>query len=648
MSFRFIALPLLTLPLISPLVLAENTSLSPLIVTATRTPQPLDSLTSNVDIITAKDIEQKQFQTLSQALRTIPGLHVVQSGVTGSQTSVFMRGSNSDHVLVLLDGIEINDPSSPSGAFDFANLLLDDVEQIEIVKGAQSVLYGSDAIGGVIQIRTKQGKGSLTTNAKFEFGTNQAHREVIGLSGSTNLISYSAQYSSFKTDGESIAAKKRLSQTNGPRDDDGYDNETLSFKLGLTPSDKFNASFGAKYSKADNEIDAFLADDLDANGESDQLFLNAMFQGNFFDDQWQSTLSLNHTHIKRKNRNDRQLTSEDFDKTDFDGKKNKLGLQNDFHFIANNLITLGFEIEKENIDSEGETRFGSTIFPDFVIKQLTRAESRTKSIYLQDQIDLFSNLHLTLGLRHDDPDQFDSETTYRASLNYQLTPDTRFTAAYGTGFKAPSLFNLAGLSPNNSGSAFFGNPDLKPETSKDWEISLASNFWQDRISTQISYFESDIEDMIVTVFLPSFDTTPVNRDEANIQGVESILKLALSERLDIDLSHTFTSAKDDNDQLLLRRPKHKASAQLNYNPLSALNLNATLLHIGSWKDIDDAGSRIDLDNYTTLNLAANYRLSSQVRLFTRIDNIGDKTYEPAFGVQGLGTTVYVGIALQHR
>jgi vitamin B12 transporter len=647
MSFRFIALPLLTLPLISPPVLAENTTLAALIVTATKTPQPLDSLAGSVDIITAKDIEQKQFQTLSQALQTVPGLHVVQSGVTGSQTSIFMRGNNSDHVLVLIDGIEINDPSSPNGAFDFANLLLDDVEQIEIVKGAQSVLYGSDAIGGVIQIRTKQGAGKLTTKAKFEFGSNQTHREVVGISGSTDLINYSAQYSAIETDGDSIATKKRLSPTNGSRDDDGYDNETFSFKLGLTPSDLFNATFTAKYSKADVEIDEFIADDLDANNESDQLFLNATFQGNFLNDQWQPSLSLSHTNIERKNRNDRILTTENLVKTDFEGEKNKLSLQNDFRGLHNNLITLGLEIEKEEIDSAGESRFGGA-FGDFVIDQRTRADRRTKSVYLQDQINLTPDINLTLGLRHDDPDDFDSETTYRASLSHQLSEQSRVSLSHGTGFKVPSLFNLAGFTPNNFGSAFFGNPNLKPETSKDWEISLSNTFWQDKVSTQISYFESDIEDLIVTVFLPSFDSTTINRDEANIQGVESRAKFALSEQFDFDLSHTFTSAKDENDQLLLRRPKHKASAQLSYSPLTALNLNATLLHIGSWKDIDGVASRTNMGSYTTLNLAANYRLNSQVSLFTRIDNIGDKTYEPAFGFQGLGTSVYVGIALQHR
>ncbi len=553
-----------------------------------------------------------------------------------------MRGSNSDHVLVLIDGIEINDPSSPTAAFDFANLLLDDVEQIEIVKGAQSVLYGSDAIGGVIQIRTKQGDGKLTAKAKFELGSNQTHREVIGVSGSTNLIHYSAQYSALETEGESIATRKRLSPTNGSRDDDGYENETLSFKLGLTPSELINATFTAKYSKADVEIDEFLNDDLDANNESDQLFLNANFQGNFFNNQWQPSLSLSHTNIERKSRNDRIIATRNLVRTNFEGEKNKFSLQNDFYFIPNNLITLGVEVEKEEIDSDGTSAFGA-----FIIEQLTRADRKTKSVYLQDQINLTPTLNLTLGLRHDNPNDFNSEVTHRASLSYQINSDTRLTASYGTGFKAPSLFNLVGSAPNNFGSAFFGNPDLKPETSKDWEISLSNILWQDKVSTKISYFESDIEDLIVTVFLPSFDSTTINRDEANIQGVESSLKFLMSEQLDFDFSHTFTSAKDDNDQLLLRRPKHKASAQLNYSPLTALNLNATLLHIGSWKDRGDAG-RTNMGSYTTLNLAANYRFNSQVSLFTRIDNIGDKTYEPAFGFQALGTSVYVGIALQHR
>lgn len=647
MSFRFSALSMLIFPIISPTALADSNALSPLVVTASRTAQTLANVTHNVDVITAKDIEEKQFQTLSQALQSVSGLHVVQSGVIGSQTSVFMRGSNSDHVLVLIDGIEINDPSSPNGAFDFANLLLDNVEQIEIVKGAQSVLYGSDAIGGVIQIRTKEGIGKLATRALLEFGSNQTQHEVLGVSGSTGLVSYSAQYSAIKTDGESIATQKRLSATNGVRDDDGYENETLSFKLGFTPSDRFKANFSGQYSQADIEIDGFLADDNDANNQNNQLFLSAVFQGSFLKRQWQPTLSLTHTEIERRNRNDRTLPTENLVDTNFEGEKNRVGLQNDLYFIPNNLITLGFEVEHEEIDSEGESRFGGA-FGDFVIESLTRADRRTKSIYLQDQIKLTTDIDLVLGLRHDDPDDFDSEITYRGSLSYQLSNQSRINVSYGTGFKAPSLFNIAGFTPNNFGSAFNGNPNLKPETSKDWEVSLASTFLHDTVSTKIIYFESDIEDLIVTVFLPSFDSTTINRDEAKIQGVESSVKYTVSEQLDFDFSHTFTSAKDENNQLLLRRPKHKASAQLNYSPSAALNLNASLLHIGSWKDIDDLGGRTNMGSYATLNLAANYRYNSNIRFFTRIDNIADKTYEPAFGFQALGTTAFVGMALQHQ
>ena len=651
MSSRRSALPFLALLPFS-LLANATTELDTVIVTATRTPTNINQLGSSVSVISADDIERRQFQTLTDALQDVPGLHIVQSGGKGTQTSVFMRGSNSDHTLVLIDGIEMNDPSSPNGAFDFANFLLEDIASIEVVRGSQSVLYGADAIGGVIHIRTQQGSGKFKIRGKVEVGLNSTHHETVALSGSNSDFSYSATIAALKTNGESIATEKRLAPAS-LIEDDGYDNTIFSAKLGWQPSAAFEANFTARFIEAETNIDGGFdssgntVEDPDATNDSDQLYLGAEFKGNFINDLWQPTLSFSKADIERKNRNNRQSPLGNMDRTDFNGEKTKISLQNDLFFFDNQIITLGFEHEDEEMDSEGATTFGG-IFGDFIINQLTDADRKTKSAYIQDQISFNDKVFVTLGARYDDPDNFDSEVTYRATTSYQMTDNTRLHAAYGTGFKVPSLFQLFGHTPNNFGSEFRGNPNLKPETSKSWEIGVDQSLWQNRVKGSFTYFRSDIDDLITTVFLPTFDSTTINRDDVDMYGVESNISIAAHNDIDINLNYTFTRTKDEDDKELLRRPKHKASIDVEYRTTERMTLSASLLHIGSRRDVDGSGARVTMGGYSLINIAANYQINPTARLFARIDNFTGKTYEPAYGFQALGMAGYLGIELTNR
>jgi vitamin B12 transporter len=649
MSYRLLALPFLSLPIISTTAHADSTTaLDTMVVTATRTPTDINRLGSSITIISAAEIERRQFQTLTDALQDVPGLHIVQSGVKGTQTSVFMRGTNSDHVLVLVDGIEMNDPSSPNGSFDFGHFLLDGIESIEIVRGLQSVLYGADAIGGVIQIRTHKGEGELLARGKFEAGMNSTHHETLALSGSNGDVNYATTIGFLKSDGASIAAEKRLAP-GSTVDDDGYDNKMFSTKLGWQPSTQFEATVTARYIETETDIDGGFdfggntAEDPDATNDSDQLYLGAEFKGNFADNRWQPTLLLTRTDIDRKNRNDRQNPFDTLEHTNFDGDKNKFSLQNDLYFFDNNLITIGAEYEDEDMDSDGFTDFGG-----FIITQNTSADRQTNSGYIQDQITITDQLFATLGVRYEDPNDYDSEVTYRVTTSYQLSEATRLTGAYGTGFKAPSLFQLYGHTPNNFGSEFRGNPNLKAETSHGWEVGINQLLWNDRIKGNLTYYRSDIDDLITTIFLPGFNSTTINRDEVDIHGVESTLSIAASSNLDINLNYTFTRTEDENDDELLRRPKHKASVDIDFRVTDKMTFSTSLLHTGSRYDVNGLGTRIKRGGYSVINVAANYQVTPKARIFGRIDNLGDKEYEPAYGFQALGYAAYLGLELVNR
>ncbi|NQZ54594.1 MAG: TonB-dependent receptor [Piscirickettsiaceae bacterium] len=649
MSYRHLTFIPLALPLLATPVFAESLAeFDTMVVTATRTPTNINQLGSSITVISSTDIERRQFQTLTDALQDVPGLHIVQSGVKGSQTSVFMRGSNSDHTLVLIDGIEMNDPSSPNGAFDFANFLIEDIESIEIVRGSQSVLYGADAIGGVIHIRTKKGDGKLKVRGKAEVGTHSTHHETLAISGSSGGFNYSATLGLLKTDGDSVATEKRLAP-GSTIEDDGYDNKVFSAKLGWQPSSLFEVNLTARYIETEVDIDGGFdfsgntVEDPDATNDSEQLYLSAEFKGNFIAGVWQPTLLLSKIDIDRKNRNGRDNPFGTLDRTDFHGEKTKFSLQNDLFLFDKQILTIGFEHEDEEMNSKGFTDFGG-----FIINQLTDADRQTKSAYIQNQINFNDRLFATLGARYDDPDDFNSEVTYRATTSYQATDTTRLRAAYGTGFKAPSLFQLFGHTPNNFGSEFRGNPNLDPETSKGWEIGFDQSLWQNRINTSLTYFKTDIDDLITTVFLPSFDSTTVNLDDVDMHGIESTIRVAASSNIDIHLNYTFTRTKDEDDKELLRRPKHKASIDVEYRPTDKMTLSASLLHTGSRKDVDGFGSRVKMSGYSVINIAANYQVNESTRIFTRIDNFGNKTYEPAYGFQALGMTGYIGIELTNQ
>lgn len=622
---------------------ADPTELEHVVVTATRTPTAIKNTASSVSVITREEIELKQFQTLSDALKSQSGLRVVELGGRGTQTSVFSRGSNSNHTLVLVDGIEINDPSAPSGAFNFANFLLDDVESIEVVKGSQSVLYGADAIGAVIHIRTKRGEGPLKARAKFQAGNKSTHRESFGVSGSKDDFNYAFSAGLFETDGDTTPTRKRM-PPNIKRDDDGYQNKVVSGKLGWQ-GDKVQASVFGRHIESKVDIDGFLSEDFDAYNSSRQTYLGAELKGQFFNDVWQPTLSFTHTDIERKNRNDRQDPLGTLDRSNYAGEKDKLSLQNDLYLLEDHLITVGYEFEEEEMQADGFTTFGS-IFGDFTQTQMTDETRQNRAVYLQDQISLSDQLSATLGVRHDNTDDFDSETTYRVAGRYELTPTSQVRAAYSEGFRAPSLYELYGFTPSNFGTAYRGNENLTPETSENWELGLDQSWNDSKIISSVTLFKNDIDDLISTIFFASSDSTSVNINEAEIYGFEADLKVELTKTLDMNLNYTYTRSQNDDDQQLVRRPMQQANLDLVYQPSTDLRFTGSLHHVGSRKDVDGMGDRVRMGSYAVVNVTGDYKVNEHARVFARVENLTDRNYEPAWGYQGTGITGIVGIELQ--
>jgi len=613
------------------------------IVTATRLATPAERIGSSVAVITAEDIERRQYHSVSDALQSVPSLGVVHSGGgIGKLTNVFSRGTETNHTLVLLDGIELNDPSNTDGLIDLSHVYIKDVERIEVVLGPQSTLYGSDAIGAVIQIFTKQGGDIPATHLEAEVGSFGTFNQYAGTSGSTGAFTYSATLQHTDTDGVS-ALSNRFRQPNGVLDDDGHENYNVSTRLGYTASEALRFDLSTRYLHTENDLDlnnSFVADDSDSAGDADQWFLGLNTHLTSLDGRLEQRLGLNYSAIDRKDWDDPDASNPgDYSREHNRGWKRKVDLQNDFYGIEKHIVTLGLETEQDVVRSELDS---TSLWGMYASS--TQADVRNNAVYLQDQIQLSDALSSTLGLRSDDHDNFDREITYKLAMAYQVrATDTRLRGSYGTGFKAPTANQLYTQSVSSFGP-FSGNPNLTPETSRGWELGADQPLAGEQLRLGLTYYSNRISDLIV--FTDDFASLE-NVSSVDTSGVESYVHWDVSERFSAQLDYAHTHAQDrSNDEELRRRPMNKATLGLDFQATSKLGLHAETIYVGERYDTDAVNfSRILRPSYTLTNIAAQYQIDAQWQYFLRITNLFDRDYEEPDGFEQPGIGAFTGVKL---
>ena len=626
-----LALVVLTQAVVAAIATAQDaTRLEEIVVTATRLPTPIEEVASAMSVITRADIERHQYQTLDEALAAAPGLVAVRLGPAGTQTSVFTRGTESNHTLVLLDGIEIGDPSTADGAFDFSNILLDDVDRIEIVRGPQSTLYGSDALGGVVNIITRRGAGPLRARAGFESGTRRTFIERAGVSGSEGPMSFRVSAQHYLTDGESVTAS-RLRPAGSADESDGYENATVSARLGFA-TDLIDIDLVGRYLDTEVELDNS-AEDPDNEANTWQRFGRGQASFSLFDGALENRLGLSYTYYNRKNLDFADALSADFSVAANEGDKLKFDWQGDIPAFADHVVSLGLESEKEKAES------ASSFSNGFV--SVTDESARTNAGFAQVQSRFGESLSTAVAVRADDHERFATETTWRASASYRLgTVGTRLKAAYGTGFKAPTLQQLFGADSFGGFGIFVGNPALAPETSAGFDVGLEQDLLDGRLQMGLTYYEIAIDDLVA--FTPTF-TSLVNQDRADIYGLEGFAAFAPDAWLSLRADYTYTRAEDGIGGDLLRRPKHKLSFDGDWRPREGLELSAGFVFTGGRTDIDAVSfARTKTPSYAVVRLGASLGLGESWTLFGRIDNALDKDYETADGFRGLGRSVLAG------
>jgi len=597
----------------------------PVVVSPTATVTPAGQIASSLTVVTAQDIATQQYRTLPDALNAVPGLNVVQTGGPGGQTSVFMRGTNANHTKVLIDGIDVSDPSNPTGAFDFAHLLTSDIQQLEILRGPQSGLYGSDAIGGVISIITQKGDGPPRATASIETGSFGTLNETVGLSGSQDNFNYAFNVAHLRATDIPVTPLQLLppgQQANGNH----YDNMTYSTKFGVDVNESWSLNTVVRYTDATllftgDNFNTFPStpDAAQSSHSVQELFAREEAVWSLFDGRVKNYFGVNYA-----NNRSYDIAPGDPAATVTTGERIKYDWHAVTELVTGNKFIVGLEDQTDHMDTTGFS-----------------ADNGNKAGYVELQSEFAKRFFLVANVRDDINDQFGEHATYRIAPSVILPfTDTKLKASYGTGFKAPTLSELYQNFPDFN---FFSNPNLKPEESVGYDLGFEQPLFNDRVRFGSTYFHNNITNLINE---NATFTSYTNVGFATTEGTENFVSAKITERLVVRADYTFTRAVDDSTGVqLLRRPKEKWSTTATWQPIDPLTLSATVLHVSSFLDVSRDGLETNLyaPGYTIVNLTGDYKINDQLRIFGRVDNLFNLHYQNPTGFLEPGLGVFGGI-----
>lgn len=591
---------LIGLAFASPSYAAEPIDLNSIIVTANRIPQTQDKLLSDVTLIEREEIERAGAGSLTDLLRLQPGVQVNTNGGAGTASSVYLRGTNADHVVVLVDGLRIN--SATLGTTSFESIPLAQIDRIEILRGPASSLYGADAIGGVIQIFTRKGNtGETLAHAAVGLGSYNTKTAEAGISGSVNALSYGVNISSVDTD--SFSAKRI--RTGIDSDDDGYRNLSASafLELELAKGHAWGLQFFE--SKGRNHFDN------NYGNYGDQTLQSYAFTSkNQFTDFWHSTFKLgigvdDSDSYAKPNTNPLSASFSPKGKSHYRTEQQQLMWQNDFNLPIGTL-TLAYDRLEQDVNSQSNA------------KSKFKKERNNDSLLASYVADI-GNHAMQLSLREDHNTQFGNYTTGGAGYGYRITPEWRASVSYGKAFKAPTFNQL--YFPN------FGDPNLSPEKSDNVEASL--KYGNHRLNAGVTIFENNIRNLIefsgdATAGCTLAGFCPVNVGKASIQGLTLEGGWSVTDNLSFNGNFTIQSPRNEQtDQLLVRRGNRYGAVSL-LHTLGDFQWGAEIT--GASTRYNNATNTKSMSGYTLLNLTANYRITPEWKLEARANNVLDKDY----------------------
>lgn len=618
---------------------AADANAGDVIVTATRRPVPVDKVAASVTVLDKADLDRAQDIGVTEALVRTPGVSISRNGGYGTNTSLRIRGAETDQTVVVIDGVKLNDPSQPGGGYNFGNLLVGDASRIEVLRGPQSVLWGSQAIGGVVNIVTATPSRPLESSFDVEGGSRNTVSARAGIGGIAGPASFRLGAQTFTTRGISV-----ISPDFGGVERDGYTSQSVTGRVEVQIASGISADLRGYYTDARTDLDSTTADTSDFTTDREFVGYGGL-NAAVFGGRLRNRLAYGYTSTKRDNYSPgkpRELT--------FDG----LGRNDRIEYQGSVAIARGWDAIF-GVDHEHE-RFRS-VSPSTSLSVPIPAPSVGAADltggYAELSATVVGGLTLTGGVREDEHSRYGGKTLFQAGGVWDLTTGTVIRASYGDGFKAPSLYQLY---------SSYGNQALQPEQATGWEAGVEQHFFGRALTVGGTYFERRSRDLIIFAGCAARSTLPLcfqpgttiarsgyydNVSRAFAYGIEAIAALKVGPRLLIDGNYTWSPSEDRSPGTatyglqLARRPRHAANGSVSYALGGGVTAGAAVRWSG--ETFDNATHTIRLAPYALVDLRGELAITRHVALFGRVENLLDKDYETAYRYGQLGRSVYAGL-----
>ncbi|MCD8139632.1 MAG: TonB-dependent receptor [Planctomycetaceae bacterium] len=637
---------------IAPAATEYGESLEPqrIVVTATRIPTPVEQVAETVTVFRAATadasgteslrgsalggvglMEARQYRDLADVMRSTPGLSVSSYGTAGSLQDVRMRGLDSNHTGFYLDGMPIDDPLGPNRSTNISSYTLDNIGQVEALRGPQSVSYGSNAMGGVINMTSKRGEGPFSGFVSTEGGSHGTVNTRIGAQAGNARGDFSFGGSYLHTDGWSAADKR-----DGNRERDGYDRGSVNLRLGLNGGDNLRFDLFANGAQFETDLDgypppAYVFGDTKQTEKFRRFMVKPQVTLSLLDGRWVQRAAFGYMEQDR-----RYTDTDDFsmERNRFRGETTKFDYQSIFHTHENNTILAGIDVITES------GKYTPTFYGPLKTGDMDIESSTTTAVYLEDQFNWCERLFLNAGVRYEKHDDFGSKVTWKASGMYVFPTNTKIKASAGTGFSTPTVYAL------HLGSVGWTrpNPNLDPETSVGWDLGFEQEFFAGRLSFGSSFFWNKIKNKIGSVAgvwpnLGRFE----NLGMYKAWGTESFLRIGLYDSVVLSLQHTWLRTEAEHRGApfkMAQRPKHEFSADVDWFICDRGVISAGVHYKGvRWSDYPAQ----EMPSFTVARVAASWKVNDHLEVFARVENALNRKYQEYYGYGTERMSVYGGM-----
>jgi len=605
-------LPLFILPTF-PAAADSNDQIEEVVVSASLIPIAANRSANAIMVINSEQIKNRAALSISDLLRDVPGLAVSRSGVLGSLTDIRARGAEANHLLILVDGIEMNDPSQ-GDQLNWGTLSAVEIDRIEIIRGPQSSISGSDAIAGIVNIITASAQEPLSAQVYSEAGSWSTTRNGFSVGHQSEQFNVRLGASHLESEGNNIRP------VTGSTDKDGYRNTGVNLKAGYKLNEQLSLSFTTRHTDGMAEFDESSSEDHYSDFNRNLTKIQSNY--NSASGLWNHALSIAVSNFENDNFNAGVANG-----STESSKQNFGYVGSRFWKVGNQRLSLALEHEEEEFKQFGGYATGADA-NKFV-------ERNTDSVALEYRVELMESLVLALSLRHEDNDKFKSSNTQRIEAIYQRNDNLRFRGAWGTAVKNPTFTELYGIY-----GGFQSNPNLIPEQSESWELGFDRTLLDGRLEFGATYFDAELENEISGFGMPKNSDGISER-----QGVELSSSFVVNDSVSLTAAYTYTDSTDASGIDEKRRPKNMGSVNIALKALSNTMVNLNVQYNGSqidsalaWGDPD-----VTLKAFTLVNINATYNPSDELDVYMSLNNLFDEQYQEVNGYAALGFGANMGL-----